>query len=45
MTPEEIDKFVDYFWTSLHPEIFIEELKKSNQQIIYNQDRTIKNII
>lgn len=44
MTPEEIDAFVDYFWRSLHPELFITplitNLKRVDLVIEINSDHT-----
>ncbi len=45
MSDEEIDRFVEYFWKSLHPELFIDPLISNSQLtdlvITINCDRTI----
>ena len=45
MRDEEIDRFVEYFWKSLHPELFIDPLISNSQLtdlvIAINRDRTI----
>jgi D-glycerate 3-kinase len=41
MTKMEVDSFVDYFWRSLHPQLFIPELLKTKTEnhIVLNIDR------
>lgn len=48
MTDSEVDAFVDYFWRSLHPELFVKPLLK-NPQIVdlaieINSDRAVQKI-
>ncbi|MGB3695489.1 MAG: glycerate kinase [Spirulinaceae cyanobacterium] len=48
MGDEEVNQFVEYFWKSLHPELFITPLTKNPQLvdivIEINQDRTLGKI-
>ncbi|GBF84139.1 ABC transporter ATP-binding protein [Aphanothece sacrum FPU3] len=48
MSDEEIDQFVDYFWRSLHPELFITPLVKNpnlvDLVIEINRDHSYGNI-
>jgi D-glycerate 3-kinase len=48
MSDEEIDRFVEYFWKSLHPELFITPLlnnpELTNLVVEINRDRTIARI-
>jgi D-glycerate 3-kinase len=45
MTDEQVDKFVEYFWKSLHPELFITPLTQNsswvNLVIEIAPDRTV----
>ncbi|MGD1917796.1 MAG: glycerate kinase, partial [Pleurocapsa sp.] len=42
MSNEEIDRFVEYFWKSLHPELFIKPLLITADLIVeLNSDRTL----
>ena len=45
MSDEEIDRFVDYFWQALHPELFIEPLVETADLVIeIKGDRTLGKI-
>ena len=48
MTDDEVERFVDYFWLALHPELFIKPLIK-NQEFVdlvieINSDHSLGNI-
>ncbi|EAR87527.1 glycerate kinase (macronuclear) [Tetrahymena thermophila SB210] len=48
MTDEQLDQFVDYFWKSLHPQIYIDNQLQKNQYDLVVQlsiDHEIVNII
>lgn len=45
MSDEEIDRFVEYFWQALHPELFIEPLIKTADLVVkIKSDRTLAKI-
>ncbi|ACK68822.1 glycerate kinase [Gloeothece citriformis PCC 7424] len=45
MNDQEIERFVEYFWTALHPELFITPLtQKSDLVVEINSDRTLGKI-
>ena len=45
MSDAEIDRFVEYFWKSLHPELFIKPLKQTADLIVeIKRDRTLGKI-
>ena len=45
MSEEEIDRFVEYFWQSLHPELFIKPLLKTADIVVeINSDRSLGRI-
>lgn len=45
MSDEEIDRFVEYFWQALHPELFIEPLVETADLVIeIKDDRTLGKI-
>ena len=45
MSDAEIDRFVEYFWKSLHPELFIEPLTKTADLVVeIKRDRTFGKI-
>jgi len=45
MTDEEIDRFVEYFWKALHPELFIKPLTKTADLVVeIKSDRTLGKI-
>lgn len=45
MSDEEIDRFVEYFWKSLHPDLFIKPLLESADLVVeIKSDRTLGNI-
>ena len=45
MSDEEIDRFVEYFWKSLHPELFIKPLlERANLVVKMNSDRSLGKI-
>lgn len=42
MTDEEIDRFVEYFWKALHPELFIKSLTKTADLVVkIKSDRSL----
>ncbi len=45
MNDTQIEEFVNYFWKSLHPELFIKPLKKNNLVIEINYDHSIGDIL
>lgn len=45
MSDEEIDRFVEYFWQSLHPELFIQPLLETADLVVeIKSDRSLGNI-
>ena len=45
MSDKEIDRFVEYFWQALHPELFIKPLLKSaDLVVVINSDRSLGRI-
>ena len=45
MSDEEIDRFVEYFWKSVHPELFIEPLTKTADLVVeIESDRSLGRI-
>jgi len=45
---EQIEEFVKYFWKSLHPEIYIENLRKKkvpNTIVLYDKQRNITQVV
>lgn len=45
MTDEEIDRFVEYFWKALHPELFIEPLTETADLVVeIRSDHTLGRI-
>ncbi len=45
MSDEEIDRFVEYFWKALHPELFIEPLTKTADLVVeIRSDRSLGQI-
>ena len=45
MSDEEIDRFVEYFWQALHPELFIEPLVETADLVVeIKSDRTVGKI-
>ena len=45
MSDREIDRFVKYFWQSLHPELFIKPLLKTADLVVeIKSDRTLARI-
>ncbi len=45
MSDEEIDRFVEYFWQALHPELFIKPLTKTADLVVeIESDRTVGKI-
>ena len=45
MSDEEIDRFVEYFWKSLHPDLFIKPLLESADLVVeIKSDRALGNI-
>ena len=46
MSDKEIDRFVEYFWQALHPELFIKPLTETADLVIeINSDRSLGKII
>ncbi|MCC0176571.1 glycerate kinase [Waterburya agarophytonicola K14] len=45
MSDEEIDRFVEYFWKSLHPELFIKPLRETADLVVeIKSDRSLGSI-
>ena len=45
MSDEEIDRFVEYFWQSLHPDLFIKPLLKNADLVVeIKSDRSLGDV-